>query len=252
MSSERKPPRLIPVLDVMNGRVVRAVGGRRDEYRPIKCTLSDSSVPAEVADGLAYLSGTLEHYVADLDAIRGGGIARAVRLLFEERSAPMWLDAGIGSRVRVRDLPNLPHLRPVVGSETCDSPDLLRDALAEAGDRPLAFSIDMKADRLMGSWRNWQLNGEQDALRLARRVVEMGVGTLIVLDLARVGTGTGTGTEPLLRAIRAEFPNVDLIAGGGVRTWADVSRLGEAGVTGVLVASALHDRTLKMPRKAQQ
>ncbi|HEY1191505.1 MAG TPA: HisA/HisF-related TIM barrel protein, partial [Gemmata sp.] len=66
--------------------------------------------------------------------------------------------------------------------------------------------------------------------------------------LARVGTGTGSGTEPLLRAIRAEFPELDLIAGGGVRTWDDVDRLGEAGATGVLVASALHDGTLSAPR----
>ena len=76
----------------------------------------------------------------------------------------------------------------------------------------------------------------------------MGVRALIVLDLARVGTGTGTGTEPLLRAIRDEFPGVDLIAGGGVRTWADVDRLSEAGASGVLVASAIHDGTLRVPR----
>ncbi|QJW93510.1 Phosphoribosylformimino-5-aminoimidazole carboxamide ribotide isomerase related protein [Frigoriglobus tundricola] len=162
----------------------------------------------------------------------------------------MWLDAGIGLRLRVRDLPILPHLRPVVGSETCASPNLLDDALIEAGDRPVAFSIDLKAGRLLGNWQNWGLHDECDAVSLARHVIGMGVGTLIVLDLARVGTGTGTGTEPLLRAIRDEFPDLDLIAGGGVRTWADVDRLGEAGATGVLVASALHNGALRAPRPA--
>ncbi len=248
MSAERCPPRVIPVLDVMNGRTVRAVGGRRDDYQPITCPLSGSSRPTDVADGLASLSGAIEHYVADLDAIRGGCISRAVRSLLEERSAPMWLDAGIGPRLRVRDLPSFSHLQPVVGSETCDSPNLLNDALTEADERPLAFSIDLKVGRLLGNWQNWGLRDERDALSLARLAIGMGVGALIVLDLARVGTGTGTGTEPLLRAIRNEFPDIDLIAGGGVRTWADVDQLGEAGATGVLVASALHTGTLRTPR----
>ena len=248
MSAERHSPRLIPVLDVMNGQAVLAVGGRRDEYQPFKCPLSGSSRLVDIADSLASLSGTHERYVADLDAIQGGRISRAVRSLWDELHGPMWLDAGIGPRLRARDLPTVPHLRLVVGSETCSAPNLLDDALTDANDRPVAFSIDLKAGRLLGNWRNWGLQGDRDVVSLARHVIEMGVDALIVLDLARVGTGTGTGTEPLLRAIRSEFPDIDLIAGGGVRTWADVDLLGEAGATGVLVASALHAGTLKVPR----
>jgi phosphoribosylformimino-5-aminoimidazole carboxamide ribotide isomerase len=84
-------------------------------------------------------------------------------------------------------------------------------------------------------------------LTLVRRVVAMGVGTLIVIDLARVGTGRGCGTENLLRAIRKGFPEVELIAGGGVRSWADVDRLGDAGADAVLIASALHDGRITYP-----
>jgi phosphoribosylformimino-5-aminoimidazole carboxamide ribotide isomerase len=108
----------------------------------------------------------------------------------------------------------------------------------------------MKNGCLLGDWRNWGLAGERDVLSLTHRVIEIGVRALIVLDLARVGMGTGTGTEPLLRAIRSAYPDIELIAGGGVRTWEDVERLGEAGATGVLVASALHDGTLTFPRPA--
>jgi phosphoribosylformimino-5-aminoimidazole carboxamide ribotide isomerase len=123
-------------------------------------------------------------------------------------------------------------------------PEVLLETLLDPLRRPVAFSIDLKAGRLLGSWRAWEREGERDVQQLARRVIGMGVRTLIVLDLARVGTGSGTGTEPLLRAIRDEFPNIDLIAGGGVRNWEDVERLGEAGASGVLVASALHDGSL--------
>lgn len=244
MSSGRNRPRLIPVLDVMNGRAVRAVRGDRANYRPVRCPFSGSTRPADVADAVLRLARAEELYLADLDAIIGsGGVSPAVRAVLDSCAVPVWLDAGIG-RTDVLDFPANANLCPVVGSETCRGPEILLETRIEPLQRPVAFSIDLKDGKLLGNWRTWGLRDWSDALGLARRVVGMGIRTLIVLDLARVGTGSGAGTEPLLRAIRAEFPEVDLIAGGGVRTWDDVDRLGEAGATGVLVASALHDGTL--------
>ncbi|MBY0455952.1 MAG: hypothetical protein K2V38_01295, partial [Gemmataceae bacterium] len=188
-------------------------------------------------------------YVADLDAITGRReVSPAARRLVESVGVPVWLDAGIG-RTDVLDFPDSANLRPVVGSETCGKWQILLETLTEPLRRPVAFSLDLKGGRLLGNWRGWGLESDRDALTLARHVIGMGVHVLIVLDLARVGTGTGTGTEPLLRAIRAEFPDVDLLAGGGVKTWDDVERLGAAGATGVLVASALHDGTLANPTR---
>jgi phosphoribosylformimino-5-aminoimidazole carboxamide ribotide isomerase len=248
MAERPHRPRLIPVLDVMNGRAVRAVGGVRENYQPILCPFTRSSKPFDVANALLQMSGANELYVADLDAITTRrAVSPAVRAILDTWEVPTWLDAGIG-RTAVRDLPALPHIIPVVGFETCHDSDVLTEALWEEGERRVAFSIDLKHGRLLGDWKAWSLDGDRDTLALARRAVKMGVRTLIVLDLARVGTGTGSGTEPLLKAIRAEFPEVELIAGGGVRTWADVERLGEAGADAVLVASALHDGTLKGPR----
>ena len=252
MANTNKTPRLIPVVDVMHGRAVRAVGGRREDYQPIACPFTSSRNAHDVANALIQLVGTDELYVADLDAITGKSTASsAVEAILANCLVPIWLDAGFG-RDGVFDLPSNPNARPVVGSETCRRPKVLSQALAETcvepHARPVAFSIDLKAGHLLGDWQSWGLAGPHDVLNLARRVIEMGVQTLIVLDLARVGSGSGAGTEPLLRAIRNEFPEIDLIAGGGVRGWDDVERLGEAGATGVLVASALHDGTLTRPR----
>ena len=248
MTERPRHPRLIPVLDVMGGHAVRAVGGLREKYQPIACPFTSSRKPFDVANSMLRMSGAYELYVADLDAItRAHAVSHAVRAVLEMWHVPTWLDAGIG-RTEVSALPPLPHVRPVVGFETCRTPEVLTHSIREAADRPVAFSIDLKRGRLLGDWRSWTLEGDRDALTLARRVVGMGIHTLIILDLARVGTGTGAGTEPLLEAIRGEFPDVELIAGGGVKTWDDVDRLGDAGADAVLVASALHDGTLQVPR----
>src|SRR5262245_8374983 len=91
----RTKPRIIPVLDVMKGQVVRAVGGRRDEYRPIVSKLTASTEPLEVAKALLDATGANELYVADLDAIRNRkGATPEVRELLHSVSVPVWLDCG--------------------------------------------------------------------------------------------------------------------------------------------------------------
>jgi phosphoribosylformimino-5-aminoimidazole carboxamide ribotide isomerase len=244
-------PRLIPVLDVMGGRVVRAVGGRREEYRPVVSNLTPSCAPGDVLAALGKQANAHEFYVADLDAIAGNGeLSSAVHDLIDDPGSRelFWVDIGLRSVEGFTRLPDRAGLWPVVAFETA-GPGTTADIVSSLGkDDEFAFSLDMRHGELVGDWQAWGLVNDRDALGLARRVVELGVRTLIVLDLARVGTGSGTGTEPLVRAIRGEFPDVELIAGGGVKTWADVDRLGEAGADAVLVASALHDGTLRVPR----
>lgn len=231
-------PRIIPVLDVMNGQVVRAVAGRRSEYKPVESKLTVSTHPLCVALALLERTGARELYVADLDAIRGApAVSPAVERLARELHCELWLDAGLNANRPLNSLPA--NVRPVVGTETA-TPAELREA---AGRAPIV-SLDLRAGALLGDWEAWGATHASDSLAVARRAVELGAAALVVLDLARVGTGRGTGTEPLLRALRAEFPQLDLIAGGGVRDWADVDRLGAAGATGVLMASALHDGAL--------
>ena len=83
---------------------------------------------------------------------------------------------------------------------------------------------------------------------LAAWAADAGAGAVIVLDLARVGTGAGVD-HVLLREVRAAAPAVTLLAGGGVRDPADLVRLADDGCDGALVASALHDGRLG-PRTA--
>src|SRR5438132_1291434 len=59
-------PRIIPVIDVMGGVVVRAVAGRRDQYRPLVSRLTNSTDPRDVAQALRDHTGTRHLYLADL------------------------------------------------------------------------------------------------------------------------------------------------------------------------------------------
>ncbi len=230
----------------MNGQVVRAIGGRREEYRPIVSKLTTSTDVYEVAKALLDAAGVWELYIADLDAIRGRyDISPRVDEFAYWLEFPVWLDVGTSETKGAPFFSSAPHIRPVVALETAGTPGLLGSAVS-AVSAPVAFSLDLRAGELLGDWSKWGAKHSRDAIAVTRTAVSAGARAIIVLDLARVGTGTGCGTEGVLRQIRAEFPDIDLLAGGGVRTWDDVERLGEAGASGVLVASALHDGMLPL------
>src|SRR5437868_13104425 len=69
---------ILPVIDLMGGQVVRGVAGRREAYRPMVSTLTDSSDPLAVACAFRKRFGFEELYLADLDAIAGGEPASAL------------------------------------------------------------------------------------------------------------------------------------------------------------------------------
>lgn len=247
------PPRVIPVMDVQAGEVVRAVGGRRAEYRPNRSPLIASSRIDDVANALMSAARTSEIYVADLDAILGAGrptFAVADWIAAQPRERRVLLDCGIRDAFWAASFDVTPNIRPVIALETCPGPDLVRQLCRRNTWIDYAFSVDLRGGMLIGHWQNWSIRGPADVLGMATRAVELGIGTLILLDLERVGMGSGTGTDAICSQLRRQFPHVTLITGGGVNTWDDVALLGEAGVDAVLVASALHDGSLTFPPPA--
>ena len=220
--------RIIPVIDIMGGIVVRAIGGRRSEYRPIRSRLTDSTEPLAVAGALLKFTGSKELYVADLDAICGDGSPAVDPSRFP---AEVLFDAGVRDFAQLETLNRWPNVRPVVGTETWTVP---------LQEWPSPFPAVLSLDYFDGKLRTGWGPGDELAAIVPR------IGSLIVLDIARVGTGQGPGTEDKIRAFRREYPRLEIIAGGGVSNREDLRRLEEAGADAALVASALHDGSLRL------
>lgn len=225
--------RIIPVLDVMGGVAVRAVAGRRSDYRPLVSRLCEGCDPLVVAEAYRRL-GYAELYLADLDAIGGAEPAWGLYAALRALGFALWLDAGVRTPADANRLAAAGVERIIAGLETVSGPDEMR-AVVEAWQERVVVSLDLKAGRPLGA-PSWGDNVEA----IVERVVGFGVGRLIVLDLARVGVGEGVGTEDLCRRLAMKFPQVELIAGGGVRGPDDLARLRECGVSAALVGSMLH------------
>ena len=78
----------------------------------------------------------------------------------------------------------------------------------------------------------------RDATAIAASAAAVGVAAIIAIDLARVGMDAGLDFA-LLAHLRGAVPRVPIVAGGGVRSFADVEALAAIGCVGVLIASAL-------------
>jgi phosphoribosylformimino-5-aminoimidazole carboxamide ribotide isomerase len=232
---------VIPVLDIRGGLVVRGIAGRRHEYRPVVSPLSATARPRDVALAFRQHFGVSEIYLADLDAIGGAPPALAIYGELMALGFRLLVDAGLRDVAGAGPLADGGVHGIVTGLETLDGPDALdRLCWAYGGDR-IVFSLDLKDGQPLGNATDW---GAQTPRAIAERAIRCGVRRMIVLDLARVGMSSGTGTEELCTQLATGFPDVVVIAGGGIRGVEDLRRFQQAGVQGALVASALHDGRL--------
>jgi HisA/HisF family protein len=223
--------RIVPVVDLKGGIVVHARRGQRADYAPLRSPLVDGCEPVAVARALcaAARAGTL--YVADLDAIAGAP-ADVETLAELSTVAELWVDAGATTRERAAALAGAGVTRNVVGTES-----LGPGALDDTGGPPRVLSVDLRDGRLIS--HRAKLAGH-DAGAAAPLAIAMGVRELLVIDLARVGSGSGPPVGALAQ-LAAALPGLSIYAGGGVRDDDDLRALEAAGAAGALVASALHE-----------
>lgn len=232
--------RILPVLDVMRGDVVRGVGGQRAAYRPLVGRLTPSSRPLDVASALRAHFGKEEIYLADLDALAGAEPAWETFTALREHGFRLWVDAGVKQVTDACQLADAGVESVVVGLESVAGPAVLGQIVSDFDTR-VVFSLDLRNGEPLGDRAAWQ---GADAGAIAAQAVGLGVRRLLVLDLACVGMSAGLGTRELCARLCTAYPNVEVSAGGGVRDRTDLEELRCCGVAAVLVASALHDGRL--------
>ena len=258
---------ILPVLDLLNGIVVRGVGGRRDEYQPVESVLTASAKPLDVARAFRERLGLTTLYVADLDGILHQRPNETVFRQLVADGFELWIDGGLRSLADAGRLLNAGAAKVIVGLETLYETQLLTTLIGEFGAERIIFSLDLKAGHpLFPATLNQPFKPEAPAkddsqtaslasqasmnekqwpdpspLGIARTALGLGVAQMIVLDLASVGEQRGPSTLDLCLSIRQLAPSIRLITGGGVRNAVDLEPLQAARIDGVLLATALHN-----------
>lgn len=224
---------IIPAIDIREGQVVRLVQGNFDQETVY------SHDPLEVArrwkeEGAEFL------HIVDLDGAREGKPRNLkwVEKIAQQVSTPIQMGGGIRSLEVIEEVFKRGVQRVVMGTEAVESPDLIREACEEYGEK-IAVGIDAQ-DGLVAI-RGWTSSTSRKAVTLARRMEGLGVRTIIFTDIKSDGMLNGPNVRGLKELLEAT--SVSLIASGGVSNLDDVKKLKELekdGLQGVIIGKALY------------
>ena len=237
--------KVIPVIDILNGIVVHAVRGKRREYQPLQSTLCDSVQPLDVARVFKTL-GFSELYIADLDAItKGKTNFQALKRIVDETGLKLSVDVGLADLMTAQKLLESGVYRVVIGTETLQSKSFVGETIKVLGIERVTVSLDLKGGKTLVKLG---FAGCTDPICLLGEFKEMGVSNVIVLDLTRVGSGEGVNVDFLKKALKQD---VNVYVGGGVRDINDLVELKQLGISGALVATALHSSKISIEELKQ-
>jgi len=207
----------------------------------VKSWLHLTPDPLGLAQAFEAAYGFRELYMADLDAIQCK--PPNLRLLSEisgSTSLSLMVDGGFRRLEEAEAFLRAGASKAVFGTETLPSLSLLKEALERFGEGRVTASLDLFKGRVLAADESLR---RLKPLEAAERLEGLGVGELILLDLARVGVGGGVDFR-LVESLTQTFHG-SLLVGGGVRGLGDLKLLRSLGVSGVLLATALHEGKIR-------
>jgi cyclase len=226
--------RIIPCLDVANGRVVKGVNfvDLRDAGDPVDAA---RAYDAAGADELCFLDITATHE-------NRGTMFDVVRRTAEQCFIPLTVGGGVRTAEDVRALMLAGADKVSFNSAAVANPDVVREASDRFGSQCIVVAIDAKTVA-PGKWEIFTHGGRRetgiDAVDFARRMAAMGAGEILLTSMDRDGTRAGFNIA-LARAI-SDAVDVPVIASGGVGTLDHlVDGVREGGASAVLAASIFH------------
>lgn len=230
--------RIIPCLDVKDGRVVKGVNF---------VDLIDAGDPVEVAK--AYdAAGADELCFLDITASSDNRdtLFDVVARTADQCFMPVTVGGGVRSVADIRKLLLAGADKVSINTAAVKNPDFVAEAADKFGDQCIVVAIDAKEVPTQGNERRWEIfthGGRQptgiDAVSFARLVVEKGAGEILLTSMNRDGTKEGYDIA-LTRAI-ADAVHVPVIASGGVGTLDHlVEGIRDGHATAVLAASIFH------------
>ena len=228
--------RIIPCLDVKNGRVVKGVNfeGLRDAGDPVEAAIRYNE---EGADELTFLDITASYE-------KRKPIVDIVKKVAKEIFIPLTVGGGISSLNDIYDLLNVGCDKVSINSAAVKRPEFINEGAKRFGSQCIVVAIDVK--KTGNSWNVFVKGGREDtgidAIKWAKEVVDRGAGEILLTSMDTDGTKAGFDIE-ITKTI-SEMVNVPVIASGGAGKMEHFKEVFENRADAALAASIFHFREI--------
>ncbi|WP_421919671.1 1-(5-phosphoribosyl)-5-[(5-phosphoribosylamino)methylideneamino]imidazole-4-carboxamide isomerase [Marinifilum sp.] len=230
--------KIIPAIDTINGKCVRLTKG---DYSTEKVYCED---PLEMALKFEKLGITRLHLV-DLEGAKSGHICNANVLKRVAKGTKLKIDfgGGVKSNEDIELAFNSGANQVTGGSIAVSNPDLMNNWLDKYGADKIILGADVR--NKMVSISGWQKDSDYHLFKFLEKYQNKGVKSVICTDISKDGMLQGPAVE-LYQGIMREFPELELIASGGVSKIEDVRILNEIGCWGVIIGKAIYEERIDL------
>lgn len=224
---------LIPAIDIINGQCVRLTKGDYSQ----KTVYRDS--PAEVAKEFESL-GFQRLHVVDLDGAKSKHIVNdgVLKAITTQTQLTVDFGGGIKTDEDIQKAFASGAAMVTIGSIAVTQPDLFMGWLEKYGPERMILGADVRHGKV--SINGWKEDSDEDLLPFLQRYVEAGVSHVLCTEISKDGTLAGPAIDLYQRVMDA-YPQLHLIASGGVSSIDDIRALDAAGIPAVVFGKAIYE-----------
>ena len=229
---------LIPAIDIIDGKCVRLSQGDYDTKKVY------NENPLEVAKEFE-AHGIRRLHVVDLDGAKSKHVVNYRTLEMIATRTSLVIDFGGGIKTDEDMLIAFENGAQMVtlGSVAVKNPDLFKKWLSQYGAEKIILGADAKNKRIAVS--GWMEDSSQELIPFLHDYTQEGIYKVLCTDISKDGMLQGPSIE-LYKEIMKEFPEMHLIASGGVSCLQDIIALEEAGIPAVVFGKALYEGRITM------
>ena len=229
---------LIPAIDIIDGQCVRLTKGDYNQ----KTVYRDS--PAEVAKEFEEI-GFRRLHVVDLDGAKSKHIVNeaVLKAITTETDLVVDFGGGIKTDEDIEKAFAAGASMVTVGSIAVTHPDLFMGWLEKYGPERMILGADVRHGKI--SINGWKEDSTEDLLPFLRKYIDAGVRNVLCTEISKDGTLSGPAIG-LYSEVMAAYPELHLIASGGVSSLDDIKALDAAGIPAVVFGKAIYEGRINL------
>lgn len=230
--------KIIPAIDIIDGKCVRLTEGdffKKTQY---------SATPLEMAT-LFQDHGIERLHVVDLDGAKQGKVVNWSTIEALALNTNMVIDfgGGVTTAYDVERIIDLGIRFVTIGSMAVKQPEIFQNWLSKFGAEKFILGADIKHGNIMIN--GWQENSSMELNAFLDTYVQLGIRNVFCTDISKDGKLEGPSFD-LYKELKLNFPEVNIIASGGVSSMGDLFKLQEINCDGVIIGKAIYENRISM------